>query len=179
MSDDDVPEGIDSGAPVTATEPERGRTRRRAWPWILLASVIVAPLLIFAAWAAITLNYSYSSGDRVGYVQKLSKKGWLCKTWEGELAMTPVVGVVPEKWLFSVPDDDVAARIRAMQGRPVALAYEERKGVPTSCFGETQYHVVNVRAVEGVPPAVPTAPTTPSPRASATPAPPPQSPAPR
>jgi hypothetical protein len=164
MAEDDTPPpSADESAP-----PERS-ARRRTWPWILLASVIVAPALLFALWAAITLNYSYSKGDRVGYVQKLSEKGWLCKTWEGELTMTPVAGSIPEKWQFTVPDDDVAQRIRVFQGRQVALDYEERRGVPTSCFGETQYHVVGVREVQGAPitqppPATaPAAPTTPPP----------------
>jgi len=35
----------------------------------------------------ITLQVVYSDGERVGYIQKISRKGWVCKTWEGELAM--------------------------------------------------------------------------------------------
>ena len=46
---------------------------------LLLISV---PTLVFAAYTAITLTFSYSHGDRVGYLQKLSKKGWICPTWE-------------------------------------------------------------------------------------------------
>jgi hypothetical protein len=151
MSEDDAPP---PSAEDAAASPER-KPRRRLWPWILLASVVVAPALLFALWAAITLNYTYSKGDRIGYVQKLSEKGWLCKTWEGELTMTPLAGSIPEKWQFTVPDDDVALRIRGLQGRPVALDYEERRGVPTSCFGETQYHVVGVREIRGAPIAQP------------------------
>jgi hypothetical protein len=157
MSDDDAPP-----PPSEAPSDSVHKPRRRTWPWILLASVIVAPALLFALWAAITLNYSYSKGDRVGYVQKLSEKGWLCKTWEGELTMTPLAGSIPEKWPFTVPDDEVAQRIRALQGRQVALDYEERRGVPTSCFGETQYHVVGVREIQGAPITQPPPVTTPA-----------------
>lgn len=151
---------------AVAEEPPRARPRRRAWPWILLASVIAAPAAIFALWAAITLNYSYSDGDRVGYVLKLSEKGWLCKTWEGELSMATVPGVMPEKWAFSVRADDVAQRIQAAQGQQVALTYEEHKGVPSTCFGETDYFVTDVKVVG---PATPTVPPTAAPNTTPTP----------
>lgn len=94
------------------------------------------------------LNWSYSDGERVGYVQKFSKKGWLCKTWEGELAMFPVVAMQAEKFHFSVRDDAVAGQINAALGKRVSLHYEEHMGVPTSCFGETPYYVVEVRVLE-------------------------------
>ena len=52
---------------------------------VVLPLVALAALLALYFWAA--LSWSYSSGERAGWVQKLSNKGWLCKTWEGELAL--------------------------------------------------------------------------------------------
>jgi hypothetical protein len=111
----------------------------------LLGSLVLIPIAIFTIWAGITLAYSYSSGERVGFVQKLSRKGWLCKTWEGELQLTPVPGTVPAIFTFSVRSDSVARAIEAAAGKQVALQYEEHRGVPSTCFGETDYFVVGVR----------------------------------
>jgi len=83
----------------------------------------------------------------VGFAQKLSEKGWLCRTWEGELAMATVPGVAPELFQYSVRDDSVARAIQELDGRRVALTYEQHRGVPTSCFGETEYFVTGVRPV--------------------------------
>ena len=113
---------------------------------------IVGLLVVIIAGAAgytwVTLNWSFSSGVRAGYVQKFSHKGWLCKTWEGELSLVPVPGAAPEKFLFSVRSDAVAQRISATMGRKVSLQYEQHRGVPTRCFGETEYYVVDVKVVE-------------------------------
>ena len=57
--------------------------RRRRWPWIVVGVLVVLPALLLTAWTIISLSFSYSTGDRAGYIQKLSKKGWICKTWEG------------------------------------------------------------------------------------------------
>src|SRR2546426_7342194 len=83
-----------------------------------------------------------------GYVQKFSKKGWICKTWEGELAMVALPGAMPEMFYFTVRHDSVAALVNAALGRRVALAYEQHKGLPTRCFGETEYFVTSVKAVD-------------------------------
>jgi hypothetical protein len=110
-----------------------------------ISGVILLPIIIFALWATITLSWSYSEGDRVGYVQKLSRKGALCKTWEGELATATLPGALPEKFYFSVRDDSVAKLISAAQGSRVTLSYEQHVGVPSRCFGETEYFVTGVR----------------------------------
>jgi hypothetical protein len=123
-----------------------GRPRRGRLPLILLA-VLLVPALLFALYTWITLAYDYSDGERAGYVQKFSRKGWLCKTWEGELAMANLPGAMPEIFRFTVPDDAVAARINESMGQRVSLRYEEHRGVPTSCFGETSYFVNGVRRV--------------------------------
>lgn len=114
-----------------------------------LIVILVAILLLFAAWTWLALTWSYSEGERAGYVQKFSKKGWLCKTWEGEIAMVTMPGAIPEKFAFSVRDETVAEAINRLAGRRVVLHYQQHKFVPTTCFGETEYFVVGVRAVEG------------------------------
>jgi hypothetical protein len=120
--------------------------RSRFWLFLLLI-VIVLPACLFAAWAWITLHFSYSQGERAGYVQKISKKGWICKTWEGELAMSTFPGTAPQIFTFSVRDDAVAVKIENAAGQRVALRYEQHKGVPGSCFGETEYFVNSVRPI--------------------------------
>jgi hypothetical protein len=114
---------------------------------IILGAVVLVPAAIFAIWAWITLSYTYSSGDRAGYVQKFSKKGWLCKTWEGELAMVNIPGAMQERWTFTVRNDSIANEVLRMMGNRVSLSYEEHRGVPTSCFGDTDYFVSGVRHV--------------------------------
>jgi len=99
-------------------------------------------------WTWFTLNYDYSDGERAGYVQKFSRKGWVCKTWEGELALVNLPGAMPEIFRFTVRDDAVARRIQDSVGKRVALTYEQHIGVPTTCFGDTQYFVVNIKVIE-------------------------------
>ena len=131
--------------PPTPAEPRRGRKRK--WVIILLGALVVVPFVVFTLWAGIALSWSYSRGDRAGYVQKFSKKGWICKTWEGELSMVNIPGAAQERWLFSVRDDSIAGVISQNMVNRVSLSYEEHPGVPTSCFGETDYFVVGVRVV--------------------------------
>ena len=108
---------------------------------------LVVAALLFAGYTAVVLSWSYSAGERAGFMQKLSTKGFVCKTWEGELQLVALPGSMPEKFLFSVRDDAVAARINATMGKRVALTYEQHIGVPTSCFGETEYFVTDVKEV--------------------------------
>lgn len=124
---------------------ERPRRRWRKWLILTLIVVIVVPIAGFALWSWGTLHYTYSDGDRAGYVQKFSRKGWLCKTWEGDLAMTTFPGTAPQIFPFTVRDPAVANQIEHLMDRPVVLHYEQHIGVPTSCFGETEYYVVSVR----------------------------------
>jgi hypothetical protein len=112
---------------------------------------LLLTLLAVAAFGAlyvyVALRWSYSTGERAGYVQKFSKKGWVCKTWEGEIAMANLPGAMPELFAFTVRDDAVAAKINAGLGQRVVLTYEQHLGLP-SCFGETSYWVKSIRRVE-------------------------------
>lgn len=139
----------------------------RSWTWRLLLALLL--LLLLAAlyvWAAV--SWSYSSGERAGWVQKFSNKGWLCKTWEGELALVSLPGTTPEKFHFTVWDDTVAAAITRAMGKRVSLHYEQKKGLPGSCFGDTRYWVTGVTVSDEIPlaPGV----MVPSPQPAATPA---------
>ena len=115
---------------------------------LIVAAVLIVPVLLFALYTWSTLTWSYSSGERAGYVQKFSKKGWICKTWEGELAIVSLPGTMSEKFYFTVRDDSIAARVNQTMGKRVALVYHQHVGIPTSCFGETEYFVVDVKSVE-------------------------------
>jgi hypothetical protein len=137
------------GTPAAAGAKPQGAPGflRRHRLKFVLAALVVIPLLLFALYTAATLALTYSRGDRVGYLQKLSKKGWICPTWEGELAMATMPGLVPEIFSFSIRDNAVAAKVNELQGRRVALEYAEKKGVPSKCFGESEYFVTGVRLV--------------------------------
>ena len=115
---------------------------------VSLVMLVALVVVVFAGYAWITLNWSYSKGERAGYIQKFSQKGWLCKTWEGELQMIPVPGAVPEKFLFSVRGDDIAHKLNSAMGKKISLYYEQHKGVPTQCFGETEYFVTDIKILE-------------------------------
>lgn len=114
-----------------------------AWLW---RPKLFLTLLFFvgSAYLLIVFNWSYSYGDRAGYLQKFSTKGWVCKTHEGELAMTTVPGVAPVLWNFSVWDDAVAQKLSNTMGKRVVLHYKEFRYLPTTCFGETTYFVDRV-----------------------------------
>jgi hypothetical protein len=111
-------------------------------------SLVVLGILAVVLYTVVTLNVSYSDGERAGILQKFSRKGWICKTYEGELAMSYNPGMAPVLWYFSVRDEAVAAKIKDAQGKRVVLHYDEHRGVPTDCFGETQYYVDGVRVIE-------------------------------
>lgn len=137
-------------APPPAPPPPPRSFARRHWGKLTLLGLILVPLLGMSIWAGIALSYSYSQGTRTGYVQKLSRKGWLCKTWEGELAMATAPGVSPQIFAFTVRSDSLARALTADMGKGlVSLTYDEHRGVPTSCFGETPYFVVAYTTVGG------------------------------
>jgi hypothetical protein len=125
-------------------------TGAKAKKWgirIAIGGVLVA-VVGFGLYTFASLNFAYSKGERVGFVQKISKKGWVCKTNEGELAMVNMSGQQAEKFYFTVRDDALVQKIESLAGHRVALQYEEHKGIPSSCFGETEYFVVGATKTE-------------------------------
>ncbi len=123
------------------------------------ARFILAPLIILvllaAGWTWLTLHWNYAEGERTGYVQKLSKKGWVCKTWEGEIVLVTMPGAIPEKFEFTVREEGVVEMINAEAGKRVVLHYRQHKFIPTSCFGDTEYFVDRVRQVTEAPAMLP------------------------
>ena len=113
-----------------------------------LTILLVSAIALFSLYVNIALNWSYSSGERAGFLQKVSHKGWICKTWEGELSLVAMPGAAPEKFLFTVRDEAVAQKVSAAAGKRVTLNYEQHKGLPSSCFGDTDYFVVDVKEIE-------------------------------
>jgi hypothetical protein len=124
------------------TDPMVPRRPRRFM--LIGLAVLLVPLLLFSLYAGLTLKWAYSTGVRAGILQKFSDKGWVCKTWEGELAMTTVPGVAPVLWSFTVRDESVAKQVGAALGKRVVLHYREHRGVPTQCFGDTPYFVDSI-----------------------------------
>lgn len=131
---------------ATSTPPATPREPRhflRAF-WTLLLLVVIG----IGLWAWAALSWSYSEGDRAGVLQKFSRKGWVCKTWEGEIAQFVVAGVAPQIWTFSVREPAVAAQLSKQVGERVQLHYTEHRGLPTSCFADTSYFVERVAPVK-------------------------------
>src|ERR1700691_1045412 len=114
----------------------------------ILIIILVLAIAGAAGYSWLSLHWAYSSGERAGFVQKLSKKGWVCKTWEGEMAMVTMPGTVAEKFYFTVPDAQGAAKINASVGERGALHYDQHEWIPNSCFGDTEYFVTDVHVVE-------------------------------
>ncbi len=144
MTDPLPPEPPLAEAPPPAPQPKRRWRRWKLW----LTVVLLTPILLFVLYTVSALSWSYSEGTRAGYLQKFSKKGWVCKTWEGELALTTVPGVAPTIWTFTVRKDATARQLNVALGRRVLLFYREHKGVPSRCFGETSYFVDSVKIVQ-------------------------------
>ena len=137
-----------AGETSTGPKDQRPTTRPKRSRWrLVVLGILLVPVLLLAAWTAIALNWNYSEGNRAGFVQKFSKKGWLCKTWEGEIAQVNLPGAAQQIFPFTVRDDSVAAQITRFMGSQVSLTYKEHRGVPGSCFGDTQYYVTGIRVL--------------------------------
>jgi hypothetical protein len=113
-----------------------------------LIALLVVACAALAGFTWLTLHWSYSSGERAGYVQKLSNKGWICKTWEGEMALVSIPGTVSDKFNFTVASEAIARQINATVSKRVALHYEQHRWLPSSCFGDTEFFVTAVRVIE-------------------------------
>jgi hypothetical protein len=140
----DTPETTET--PTAPAPAPTHKTRNKAL--IALLAILLVPVVVVALWIWITLSYTYAVGERAGYIQKISKKGWLCKTWEGELAMANLPGTMPQIFSFTVRSDSVARMIEQNAGKQVSLTYQQHRGVPTTCFGETEYFVTGVHRTE-------------------------------
>jgi hypothetical protein len=141
----DTPESAEAPAeaPVVASPVKKIRNKLVA----ILLSILIIPIVIIALWIWVTLGYTYASGERAGFIQKISKKGWLCKTWEGELAMANLPGTMPQIFSFTVRSDSIAHVLEQNAGKQVSLTYEQHRGIPTTCFGETEYFVTKVSRI--------------------------------
>ena len=142
----DTPDPSDKPDASEAPPPAPEKKKRNKLLIGLLILVMV-PAVIIALWIWVTLGYTYAMGERAGYVQKISKKGWLCKTWEGELAMANLPGTMPQIFTFTVRSDSIAHVLEQNAGKQVALTYEQHRGIPSSCFGETEYFVTRVNRI--------------------------------
>jgi hypothetical protein len=118
---------------------------------LVLTGGLALLLLVVAAFTWLALSFDYSTGERAGVLQKFSRKGWICKTYEGELALYVVAGIQPEIWDFTVRDPAIAEQLAAAVGQRVQLHYAEHRGIPTSCFGETGYFVDRINTIGGPP----------------------------
>ena len=137
----DTPETTETPAAPAPAPAHKKRNKAL----IALLAILLVPVVVITLWIWITISYTYAVGERAGYIQKISKKGWLCKTWEGELAMANLPGTMPQIFAFTVRNDSVAHVIEQNAGKQVSLTYQQHRGVPTSCFGETEYFVTQVR----------------------------------
>jgi len=134
----DIPDAPEPPPPPAPVKKKRNKVL------IVLFALLLIPAVVVALWIWVTLGYTYAVGERAGYVQKISKKGWLCKTWEGELAMANLPGTMPQIFSFTVRSDSIAHVIEQNAGKQVSLTYEQHRGIPSSCFGETEYFVTRV-----------------------------------
>jgi hypothetical protein len=112
---------------------------------LIFLAIVAGIIALFFLYTWATLHWSYSEGERAGYLQKFSKKGWICKTWEGEILLSSMPGAIPERFAFTVRDDAMARQLMAAAGKRVVVSYAQRKGVPSNCFGETEYFVEQVK----------------------------------
>lgn len=129
-----------------ATQPGATGSHWKARLELVLVLIVLVVILLAALYTWGTLHYAYSTGEKTGYVNSFSKEGRLCTTWEGELAMVSIPGAPPELFPFTVRDDSLADIITKTRGQNVTITYEEHRGVPTSCFGDTPFHVTGVKS---------------------------------
>ena len=143
---------------ATGRRSSRGRFGR--WAMILVLLIIAGSGL----WTWLTLAWAYADGERAGVLQKFVRRGWICKTQEGEIALYygggqyMGAGISPQLWDFSVRDKSVAADLSKAVGHRVQLHYTEHPGIPTSCFAETRFLVDRVTVTDNEPGAPPASP---------------------
>jgi hypothetical protein len=143
----DTPETGEPSTPEAKAAAGGRSWKKRFKRGVLIA--LISPLIALTLYTLVMYNWSYSQGERSGILRKFSKKGWICKTWEGELAMTTVPGVMPELWAFTVRKDSIARAVTDALGHEVVLHYSEHRGLWSDCFGETPYFVDSVTVIPG------------------------------
>jgi hypothetical protein len=143
----DTPDSEETPEPPVPAAPPLPVKKKRNKLLIALLVLLLVPAVIIALWIWVALGYTYASGERAGYIQKISKKGWVCKTWEGELAMANLPGTMPQIFSFTVRNDSIAEVLEKNIGKQVSITYEQHRGIPTTCFGETEYFVTRVQRV--------------------------------
>jgi hypothetical protein len=139
---------MQSSATLPAMDLAAAGTKAKKWTLRIAIAAVLLLVVGSALYTFATLNFSYSKGERVGFVQKLSKRGWICKTNEGDLAMVNMAGQQAQMFAFTVRDDQVVKQIEDLSGHRLMLEYEEHKGIPSSCFGDTEYFVTGVHKAE-------------------------------
>jgi hypothetical protein len=153
---------------LMAVSGQAVRTRRFGRALLILILIVIAA---GALWTWMMIYFSYADGERAGVLQKFVRRGWVCKTYEGEIAyyygggnyMVP--STTPQLWDFSVRDPKVAAELTKVVGHRVRLHYSEHPGVPTSCFADTRFFVDEVTVTDNEP--LPSAPPAGAPQAPA------------
>ena len=137
----------------------RRRASGRLGRWVLIILMVFA--VAAGLWTWLTLAWAYAEGERAGVLQKFVRRGWVCKTQEGEIALYygggQYMGAAssPQLWDFSVRDQAVAASLTKAVGHRVQLHYTEHPGIPTPCFAETRFFVDRVTVTDNEPAATP------------------------
>lgn len=123
-----------------------GKRIKRIFLWIVLIAIIGAAGYVGAC------NITYSKGTRSGLLNKVSYKGVIWKTYEGELNMGSIStrnenGIIGNTWAFSVWKDDIYHQLQDYQGQPVKLYYHQKyKAMPWQ--GKTDYFIYKVELVQ-------------------------------
>ncbi len=132
------------------TTTEQALPKKSKWKKRLFFTFLIL-ILAFVAYIFIC-GITYSSGTRTGVVIKLSQKGVLFKTYEGELNIggmgnIPNTAQVNSMWEFSVRDNNIADSLMKLEGKKVSLHYKEVvKNLVWD--GETKYFVDGVKEIE-------------------------------
>ena len=161
---------------IDAANSSVKRRSGRGGRWLLLLLVLL--IVGGGLWTWLTLAWAYADGERAGVLQKFVRRGWICKTQEGEIALYygggqyMGAGISPQLWDFSVRDPSVAAQLNKAVGHRVQLHYTEHPGIPTACFADTRYFVDRVTITDNEPAPAP-AIQTPANGSAPAPAPPP------
>ena len=110
---------------------------------ILLVIVLIAGMLIY--WFFFNV---FSEGERKGTLVKLTKKGNVFKTIEGEMWMSCRQVMNAEKFFFSVTDEALSDSLMKMQDECVSVTYKQyRRSI--SWRGDSKYVVVAFTRVSG------------------------------